>query len=112
MAKCDLPIRRRDLLETVAQIVKKSGKPTPFKEGKPEEKGYRYFLRRHQDTKAVVTEEMIGNWFTRLKEFLDEQGFLEAPRGYKNLYEIKITKKKKISLCMSHSMPAVKYAHH
>lgn len=78
MAKCGFPIRKKDLLETVAGIVKDSGKPTPFKEGKPGETWYRCFLKRHPEisireaesinkARAVVTEERVRNWFTDLE---------------------------------------------
>lgn len=89
MAKCGFPIRKKDLLETVAGIVKDSGKPTPFKEGKPGEKWYRCFLRRHPEisireaesinrARTAVTEERVRNWFRDLKQYLTEQGSLDV----------------------------------
>lgn len=78
--------------------------------------------------RAVVTEERVRNWFMELKQFLEEQGALDvleepdrifngdetgfslcpktgrvlAPRGYKNLYEIKNNKEKEnITVYMS-----------
>nr|CAI5853559.1 unnamed protein product [Callosobruchus analis] len=118
-------------METVEAIVKNTEKEAAFKNGKPGQKWYSNFLKRHPrialreaesvtKARAIVTEEAIRAWFRELRQYLkdtnnedilddpnrilnaDEAGFglcpktgkVLAPRGYKNLYSIKLGNEK------------------
>lgn len=131
MAKCGFPIKKCDLIDTVECIIKDFKKQHLFKNGRPGERWYANFLRRHPEislreaetinkARAVVTEESIRLWFRELNNFLndhnyqgifddpsrvfngDESGFsmcpktgkVLAPRGWKNLYQIKTGQEK------------------
>lgn len=49
LAKCGFPIKKQELISTVQNIVLKENIQTPFKNGKPEEKWYSSFRRRHPE---------------------------------------------------------------
>lgn len=131
LAKCGFPVKKIDLLETVEAIVKNTDIESLFKNGRPGQKWYQNFLKRHpmisvreaesvNKARAIITEESIRAWFRDLKNYLtesknediledpdrilngDEAGFsmcpktgkVLAPRGWKNLYSIKIGNEK------------------
>lgn len=79
MAKRGFPIKKIDLIETVEKIIKDSDKKNKFKGGRPGERWYQNFLKRHpiislreaegiNKARAVVTEESIRRWFFNLEE--------------------------------------------
>lgn len=131
LAKCGFPVKKSDLIETVEAIVKNTEKENLFKNGRPGQKWYSNFLKRHPQislreaesvnkARAIVTEEAIRAWFRELRQYLkdnncedilddpdrilngDEAGFaicpktgkVLAPRGYKNLYIVKMGNEK------------------
>lgn len=131
LAKCGFPIKKDDLLSTVEMILKTTNNQKLFKNGKPGQKWYTNFLKRHPEislreaeginkARATVTEESIRLWFRELEKFLhdnnlseilghpnrifngDESGFalcpktgkVLAPKGWKNLYQIKTSQEK------------------
>ncbi|XP_049786324.1 uncharacterized protein LOC126188757 [Schistocerca cancellata] len=82
-AKKGFPIKQRTLYETVAD-----GRPTPFKDGRPGEKWFKSFMRRHPDVserhaesintvRAAVTEENIRQWFNELHQHLQQGNNLD-----------------------------------
>lgn len=88
IAKCGFPISKNNLIETVEKIVKDSGKADLFKHGKPGQKWYMNFLKRHPEislreaegitkARAIVTEESIRLWFRNLQMFLTQKKCLD-----------------------------------
>lgn len=82
IAKCGFPLKKTDLLETVEKIAKDLGKSHLFKDGKPGQKWYMNFLKRHSEislreaesvnrARAVITEQYIRAWFRDLKAYLE-----------------------------------------
>lgn len=80
-AKKSFPIKPRTLYETVGDIVLAEKRPTPFKDGRPGEKWFKSFIKRHPDVserhvesintaRAAVTEENIRQWFKELHQHL------------------------------------------
>ncbi|KAJ8930523.1 hypothetical protein NQ314_016670 [Rhamnusium bicolor] len=70
LAKCGFPIKKSDLIATVESIIKSSNKQHLFKNGKPGQRWYSNFLKRHLEislqeaeginkARAIVTEESI-----------------------------------------------------
>ncbi|KAG5889833.1 hypothetical protein JTB14_023158 [Gonioctena quinquepunctata] len=125
------PLKKNEIIETVEKIAKDLGKSHLFKDGKPGQKWYKNFLKRHPEislreaetvnrARAIITEQYIRTWFRDLKEYLetnkindiminparvfngDESGFslcpksgkVLAPKGWKNLYTIKLGQEK------------------
>ncbi|CAH0721901.1 unnamed protein product, partial [Brenthis ino] len=114
MAKCGFPINKKELLESVANIVRDTNIKNPFKDGVPGDTWYQAFLRRHPDVnvrepeginnaRAAVTENRVRFWFKDLKEYMksidaldvfddpsrifngDETGFSLCPKSGKVL---------------------------
>ncbi|XP_074035868.1 uncharacterized protein [Leptinotarsa decemlineata] len=133
LAKCGFPIKKCDLIATVEGIVKATNKQPLFKNGKPGQRWYGNFLKRHPEislreaeginkARAIVTEESIRSWFRELKTFLTNNGWMDiledpnrmlngdesrfsmcpktgrvlAPKGWKNLYQIKVGQEKSL----------------
>ncbi|KAJ8953396.1 hypothetical protein NQ318_023513, partial [Aromia moschata] len=131
IAKCGFPLKKSDLIDTVEKIAKDLGKSHLFTDGKPGQKWYINFMKRHPEiskreaegvnrARAVITEEYLRAWFRDLHEYLetnniadvmsdpsrvfngDESGFslcpksgkVLAPKGWKNLYTIKLGQEK------------------
>lgn len=68
-------------METVEDIIKNTEKEALFKNGKPDQKWFSNFLKRHpvisireaesvNKARAIVTEESIRVWFRDLQKFL------------------------------------------
>lgn len=93
IAKCGFPIKKEELILTVQKIVLETKVETPFKNGKPGQKWYTSFRRRHPEisdrfaesidkSRAKLTEEFIKSWFRELENFLnsiDATDVLEDP---------------------------------
>ncbi|CAH0549892.1 unnamed protein product [Brassicogethes aeneus] len=88
IAKCGFPIRKIDLISTVQKILKDCGKETLFKDGKPGQKWYLNFLRRHPEislreaetitkARALITEESIRLWFRNLRMYLTQNNCID-----------------------------------
>ena len=125
VAKRGFPRKKIDLINTVQKIIDEDGRPNPFRNNRPGETWYRQFLKRHPNiavrtaesvnkARGSVTEERIRNWFTELREYLqendhldiledgsrilnaDETNFQLSPKsgkvlgikGWKNIYEV------------------------
>lgn len=98
MAICGFPRTRYNVINTVKNIIKEDKRPNPFKNGKPGDKWYSLFLKRHPIlnerapeaitlARAVVTEEYIRKWFNDLHEYLKSIGhedILQDPRRIYN----------------------------
>lgn len=83
LSRCGFPINKRELFSVIQKIVKTEKLKTPFKDGKPGQKWYSGFMRRHSSLslknaealekyRSQVTEEFIRSWFKELIDFLDE----------------------------------------
>ena len=81
MSKRGCPITKEHLINSVAIVIKKSGKETPFVDGRPGRHWYEGFLKRHSQIKkrlcenvtlsrALVSENIIRKWFAYVKDFL------------------------------------------
>lgn len=88
IAKCGFPIRKTDLISTVQKILKDCGKETLFKDGKPGQKWYLNFLKRHPEislreaetitkARALITEESIRLWFRNLRMYLTQNNCID-----------------------------------
>ncbi|KAJ8953423.1 hypothetical protein NQ318_023540 [Aromia moschata] len=88
IAKCGFPIRKIDLISTVQNILKECGKETLFKDGKPGQKWYLNFLKRHPEislreaetitkARALITEESIRLWFKNLRMYLIQNNCID-----------------------------------
>lgn len=89
LAKTGFPQKKNDLINTVQKIITKEKRETPFKEGRPGEKWYSGFLKRHPDltlrepegltrSRAIITEEYIRKWFKELIEYVAEHNLEEV----------------------------------
>ncbi|KAJ8934352.1 hypothetical protein NQ314_013393 [Rhamnusium bicolor] len=114
IAKCGFPLKKADLLNTVQKIAQETDKTKFFKDGRPGQKWYKQFLKRHSElsfreaeginkARAIITEEYIRAWFHELQIFLtqnnltkllddpscvfngDESGFSLCPKSGKVL---------------------------
>ncbi|XP_044757482.1 CENP-B homolog protein 2-like [Coccinella septempunctata] len=114
LAKCGFPLKKEELLDAVQKIVQDCNLKTPFKNGRPGQKWFSGFLKRHPElvmkaaesldsSKAKITKENIKSWFHKLKIFLrksecidlledpsrifnaDETGFSLCPKSGKVL---------------------------
>lgn len=88
IAKCGFPIRKTDLIATVQNVLKDCGKESLFKDGKPGQKWYINFLKRHPEislreaetitkARALITEEAIRLWFRNLKMYLTQNNCID-----------------------------------
>lgn len=89
LAKLHYPISKLQLIDSVEQIIKETKRKNNFTDGRPGDKWYKLFLRRHPElsvriaqnlttSREKVTEAQIRNWFEEIKAYMIE----------KNLYEI------------------------
>ena len=110
MHKRGFPVIKNQLLDTVQMIVVKTGRNTPFTNGRPGKNWYQAFLKRHPElsermcqnltkARASVTEGSLRRWFQYTEEYLasknitniepervfnmDESGFLLNPKNGK-----------------------------
>lgn len=86
MAKKGMPVEPRQLLDSVEEIIKKDGRPSPFTEGRPGRKWLDLFFKRHPDVslrkpealgvaRSFVTEHAIREWHDNLHKYIiDETG--------------------------------------
>ncbi|KAG5871943.1 hypothetical protein JTB14_022418 [Gonioctena quinquepunctata] len=93
LAKCGFPMTKSDLLQTVEAIVKNTEKESLFKDGRPGQKWYLNFFKRHpiisvrevesvNKARAIILEECIRAWFYDLRKYLVEtknEDILEDP---------------------------------
>nr|XP_023028535.1 uncharacterized protein LOC111516621 [Leptinotarsa decemlineata] len=91
--KCEFPIKKQMLLDTVCKINADSGLNL-FKKGAPKQTWYMNFMKKNPEislreaeginkTRAAVTEQSVRNWFKKLEQFLKDNEFspiLEDPR--------------------------------
>lgn len=88
LAKSGFPIKKSDLLDTVEKILKDANKHDLFEKGRPGQKWYQNFLKRHPEislreaesvnkARAVVTEESIRLWFWKLRNYLEANYLLD-----------------------------------
>ncbi|KAJ8966802.1 hypothetical protein NQ314_003298 [Rhamnusium bicolor] len=88
LARCGFPFKKNELLQSVQKIVKDENLKSPFRNGRPGEKWYAGFLRRHpklvlkngetlEKYRAQLTQEYIRSWFLDLKTFLTESKALD-----------------------------------
>jgi hypothetical protein len=73
----------------VQKIVISEKRETPFKEGRPDDKWYSSFRKRHPNltlrepealtkSRAIITEEYIRKWFRELNDFIAEHNLQEV----------------------------------
>lgn len=83
MAKCGFPLKKSDLMETIVKLLKDTKQQSLFKDGKPGQKWYYNFLKRHPDialreaesinkARAIITEKRIRLRFADLKKYLKD----------------------------------------
>ncbi|XP_071578860.1 uncharacterized protein [Temnothorax nylanderi] len=81
------PISKDQLCDSVARLVVRLERPTPFKENRPGRHWYEAFLRRHPElsqrivqnlsySRASATEERLRNWFAEVESYLTTQNLL------------------------------------
>lgn len=81
ISKLHYPITKDQLLDSVEYIIKETNRKNSFINGRPGEKWYKLFLKRHPElserisqnlttSRESVTEIQIRNWFTEIKEYL------------------------------------------
>lgn len=89
LAKSGFPIKKSDLLDTVEKILKDTKREDLFEKGRPGQKWYQNFLKRHPEislreaesvnkARAIVTEESIRLWFQNLKNYLEVNNVLDV----------------------------------
>lgn len=110
LAAAGFPVSKDQLLDRVQELFKKTGKVTPFIDGRPGRHWYLSFLKRHPiiskritqnltNARANVTEQNIRKWFAEVHQFLldnhcldilddpdrifntDETAFFFSPKG-------------------------------
>lgn len=88
LSACGFPVKKDELITSVQKIVNAEKLKTSFKDGRPGQKWYSGFLRRHPEIilknaeslekyRAQLTEEYIRCWFTELKYFLQKSNSLD-----------------------------------
>lgn len=89
IAKCGFPIHKEDLFDTVEKLAKDLKKKELFNNGRPGQKWYTNFMKRHPEIavreaegvtkgRAIVTEEYIRGWFKELDQYLVENNLLDV----------------------------------
>lgn len=82
------PVTKAQLLESVAKLIDNLQRENPFKEGIPGHKWFTGFLKRHPlisnrvpqsltPSRASVTEQNIRDWFSRVRNYLNERDLLD-----------------------------------
>lgn len=101
IADAGFPITKSQLLDNVQTLIEKLDRPNLFKSGRPGDKWFHLFLKRHQDVglriaqninraRASVTEESLRNWFKLVRNYCTKQkceSVLEDPRRIFNIDE-------------------------
>lgn len=91
------PKRKEDLIASVADFIKKDGRPNPFSNGVPGIKWYRLFLERHPElairtpeavtsASAAVAKEDIKGWFKEVYTYLKTNNLLGILDDPKRIY--------------------------
>ena len=96
------PITKSQLLDSIEMYIKKINRKTSFKDGKPGDKWFKLFMRRHPEVssrmtqnlgkaRSSITEESLRQWFDAvLKELTDCADVLEDPSRVFNADETAI----------------------
>lgn len=83
--------------ESVAKLIKKFQRTTPFKDGVPGDKWFNGFLKRHPKiskrvpqkltpARARVNESEIRHWFARVKSYLEQEGLTAVLSDPKRIF--------------------------
>lgn len=85
LVKSGFPLKKEDLLNTIARIIKDDNRETQFKDSRPGVKWFNFFMNRQNLTarfpesiskgRAVITEKLIRGLFSGLLKCLEEEGF-------------------------------------
>ncbi|KAJ8885096.1 hypothetical protein PR048_011292 [Dryococelus australis] len=75
MAKIGIPVKPRQLLDAVEDILKKYRRPSPFTEGRPERNATHIFEKPEtlSIARSLVTERAIRRWHNDLKQHIIQQ---------------------------------------
>lgn len=91
MAQRGLGLKRSEFLDFVQGVVKKEGRQTPFKDGRPSEQWYKGFKLRNAHIiytrsetplelkRSKVTKEVTDRWYSKFRDFLVGINCLEKP---------------------------------
>ncbi|XP_028159878.1 uncharacterized protein LOC114352467 [Ostrinia furnacalis] len=83
IAKCNFPVKKQEILDTVQKILQDLKQPNPFKGGRPGQTWHLGFLKRNPEisrrsaegknkARERATEKSIRQWFQELETFLSE----------------------------------------
>lgn len=89
MGELGFPVTKSQLLESVTKLVQNLNRENPFKNNQPGKKWYNGFLSRHPEVskrvpqslsscRALVSEENIRNWFSKIRKYLEENNLLDV----------------------------------
>lgn len=93
------PIEKDQILDNVQAFILKLKRPNPFKEGRPGDKWFHLFSRRHPDistrlaqnltkARAAVTEESLKDWFNNVNRYFLKNNLEEALKDPKRIFSL------------------------
>lgn len=91
------PRKKEDILDSVQNYLKENPRPNPFKDGRPGDKWFSSFMKRHPilgtrnaegvtKASACVSEEDIRKWFSEISKYFEEQGLTEVIKDPTRIY--------------------------
>lgn len=97
LGEVGFPVTKTQLLESVSKLIKNLGRTNPFKDDQPGKKWYNGFLARHPEVskrvpqslttcRAIVSEENIRSWFSKIRQYFVENNLMELLRDPKRIF--------------------------
>lgn len=102
LADAGFPVTRCQLLDSVANLIKKLNRPCPIKDQRPGNKWFNIFKRRHQPhqqlseriaqnltkSRASVTEESLKGWFREVEECVTKNSCADVLKDPKRIFNM------------------------
>ena len=99
MSQRGMGMKMCEFLDFVQSVVRKEGRTTPFKDGRPGKNWYYAFMKRNSNIistrvetslelkRSKLTKDKLDPWYTRFREFLQDQDLLDKPARIYNADE-------------------------
>lgn len=95
--KRGFPRKKEDILDSVQFFLEENPRSTPFKNGRPGDKWFSLFMKRHPNltvrtaegvtrVSACVSETDIRMWFSEIKKYFDEEDLNEVVKDPTRIY--------------------------
>lgn len=95
-SNCGFPITKSKLCDSVQMLMQKLKRENPFTDGRPGNKWYASFMKRHPEiasavqnltsSSSAITDQKIKNWFSEVNNYLKTNNFDDALLDPKRIF--------------------------